>query len=108
MVIYLTKQTRERYGLKYVSELTSVLNEAAKAVLLKERGNRLLEWGAKLFYFDRRKCIQVMNLASNFTLIFADIKKTQMQDLGNYMANYIMLMYKEDKPMIKALEKMFS
>lgn len=108
MIIYLTKQTKERYALNYAAEMNSPLHKTAMEVFSKEQGNGLLEWGAKLFYFDRKKCIQVMNFASNFTMILIDVKKAQIQNLGSYMANDIMSIYKDDKPMMNALEKMFS
>ncbi len=45
-------------------DLSFPMNEIAKATLKKESGNRLLKWGGKLFYFDKRKCIQFVNLTS--------------------------------------------
>lgn len=62
MIIYATKQTFERYKLKLPSELSHPINMIAQTVIENESGDKLLEWGAKLFCFDRRKCIQVVNL----------------------------------------------
>jgi len=73
MIIYATKLTFERYKLKLPAELTPPIDRIAQAVIEKESGDKLLEWGAKLFYFDKRKCIQVVNFASKFTLFLIDM-----------------------------------
>jgi hypothetical protein len=107
MIIYATKQTFERYKLKLSAELTSPINKVAQTVIEKESGDKLLEWGAKLFYFDRRKCIQVMNFASKFTLFLIDIKVTDLENVGDLMAYYLLELYKNDNEMTKVLKKMF-
>lgn len=107
MIIYATKQTFERYKIKLPEELTLPINKIAQTVIEKESGDKLLEWGAKLFYFDRRKCIQVVNFASKFTLFLIDIKVADLENIGDLMAHYLLKLYKNDKEMTKALKKMF-
>lgn len=107
MIIYATKQTFERYKLKFPSELTSPINIIAENVIKNESGDKLLEWGAKLFYFDKRKCIQVVNFASKFTLFLFDIKVADLKNVGDIMAHYLLEIYKDDKQMTMALKKMF-
>lgn len=107
MIFYVTKQTFERYKLKMPEDLKFPMNEIAKATIAKESGNRLLEWGGKLFYFDRRKCIQFVNFASKFTLFLIDIKVDELPMIGNYIANYLLDIYSGDKKMIKLLERLF-
>lgn len=107
MILYATKQTVERYKLKLPSELTSPLDGLAKAVIQKESGDNLLEWGVKLFYFDKRKCIQVVNFASKFTLFLIDVKVDDLPEIGNMIAKYLLKLYEDDEIMIKSLEKMF-
>lgn len=107
MIIYATKQTFERYKIKLPTELTPPINKIAQAVMEKESGDKLLEWGAKLFYFDRRKCIQILNFASKFTLFLIDIKVADLENIGDLMAHYLFELYKNDKDMEKALKKMF-
>lgn len=80
MIIYATKQTFERYKLKLPKELTPPINQIAETVIENERGNKILEWGAKLFYFDKRKCIQVVNFASKLTLFLVDVKVTDLEN----------------------------
>lgn len=106
MIIYMTKQTFERYKLKYPEELSSPINLISQTVIKKERGDKLLEWGAKLFYFDKRKCIQVVNFASKLTLFLIDVKLNEFEDIGNRIVNYLFEIYKGDIEMEKALDRM--
>lgn len=107
MIIYATKQTFERYKLKLPSELSSPINLMTQLVIQKESGDKLLEWGAKLFYFDKRKCIQVVNFASKLTIFLVDIKVADLENVGDMMAHYLLELYKTDKQMVSALKKMF-
>lgn len=107
MIFYVTKQTFERYKLKMPEDMHFPANEIAKSVVLREGGNRLLEWGGKLFYFDRRKCIQFVNFASKLTLFLFDIKVDDLPNIGNYMESYLFDIYSGDKKMIKSLERLF-
>ncbi|MEG2342169.1 MAG: hypothetical protein RSB95_03465 [Bacilli bacterium] len=107
MIIYGTKQTIERYKITLPSELSSPLNKLVDAIIKKEGNDKLFEWGAKLFYFDKRKCVQVVNFATKFTLFLVDIKIDEMGQIGNMIACYLIELYKKDKKMINALKKMF-
>ncbi len=107
MIFYVTKQTFERYKLKMPEDMRFPINEIGKSIILREGGNRLLEWGGKLFYFDRRKCIQFVNFASKLTLFLFDIKMDDLPNVGNYMANYLFDIYSEDKKMTKSIERFF-
>lgn len=56
MVIYATKKAFERYNLKMPEEMhSSFATSVSRAIIKKESGDRLCEWGAKLFYFCRQK-----------------------------------------------------
>lgn len=108
MIIYATKQTIERYKLKMPHEFADpVMRPLVQAVYEKEQGDLLLEWGAKLFYFDRRKCIQVCNFASKFTLVLVDIKMADLESVGDAIAQYMMDIYSEDRVMTSLLERFF-
>jgi len=107
MIIYTTKKTVERYKLKLPAELPPPINKDVQALMEKESGDKLLEWGAKLFYFDGKKCIQIVNFASKLTLILMDIKIADLENIGDMIAYYLFELYKKDKEMTKALEKMF-
>lgn len=106
MIIYVTKQTRERYKIKLPHEKTPPDDFYTRMLILKESGDEILEWGCKLFYFDGRKCVQLVNFASKFTLFLCDIKVVDMKTLGDRMANYLLEMYKDDTEMYNCIVKM--
>ncbi len=106
MIIYCTKETRERYNLTPIEKMSEPLRVFNQAILDKESGDELLEWGAKLFYFDRRKCLQVVNFASKFTLFLIDVKVDVIADVPNFMFEYIRDIYKDDELMLYCLKKM--
>lgn len=107
MIIYATKETLDRYKLKMPQALPYPMNELAQSVLEKESGDRMLEWGAKLFYFDRRKCLQLVHFASKFTLFLINIKMDDLADVGNYLSSYLLELYKGDLQMQFALKRFF-
>jgi len=109
MIIYATKQTIERYKIKMPREFTDpVMRPIVEAVFEKEHGDRLLEWGAKLFYFDRRKCIQVCNFASKFTIILVDVKMADLESVGDTIVRYMFDIYSDNAEMTNLLEKFFA
>lgn len=108
MIIYATKETIDRYKLKMPRALPYPANEFAQGVLEKESGDRMLEWGAKLLYFDRRKCLQLVHFASKFTLFLINIKIGDLKDIGNYIAVYLFELYEDDPEMQLALRHFFT
>lgn len=108
MIIYATKQTVERYKLELPKELSQPTSLIVERVLENERGDRLLEWGAKLFYFNKRKCIQICNFASKFTLFLFDVKVDDIKNIGVMIYSYILELYKNDAEMLEALSRLFS
>lgn len=109
MIIYVTKETFERYKLKMPEDISDpFVSAVADAVLRKESGDRLQEWGGKLFYFDHRKCLQLVNFASKLTLILVDIKMTDLEAIGNIMANYMFKLYEGNSQMTRLLEQHFA
>lgn len=107
MILYFTKQTIERFGIKMPEEMSTATGNIAKAIIEKEHGDKLLEWGCKLFYFDGAKCLQFVNFESKFTIVMADIKKANLPMIPDLMARYMLALYKQDKKMTEALKKMF-
>ena len=108
MIIYNTKETRQRYNLTPIEKMAEPIRNFNQAILDKESGDELLEWGAKIFYFDKRKCLQVVNFASKFTLFLFDIKVNNVANVPNYIFEYMIDIYKDDKFMLECLEKMFN
>lgn len=75
MILYVTKETFERFKLKMPEDMQSKpVALLAQSVIDREAGDRFLEWGGKLFYFDRRKCLQVSHFSSKLTFFLVDIK----------------------------------
>ena len=107
MLIYVTKETFDKYKLNRPEDLKPPLDALARTTIEKEARDRLCEWGGKLFYFDRRKCMQIVNFASKFTLFLVDIKLSNLPNIGDYIAEYIFDIYSADKEMLSALERMF-
>ena len=74
MIYYATKETLQRYKLKTPEQFESEMAPFVRAVVNRERGNRLFEWGCKLFYFDRRKCLQIMHFETKLVIFLVDLK----------------------------------
>ena len=51
MIIYVTKETSDKYKLKLPKDLKPPLDELARAVIEKEAGDRLCEWGGQAILF---------------------------------------------------------
>lgn len=108
MILYVTKETFDRYKLKLPEDMLSPITKTiSQKVIEHESGDRLLEWGGKLFYFDRRKCLQIVNFASKLTLILVDIKVDDLIGLGNTIAHYLFALYDGNNEMQKILNKHF-
>lgn len=98
MIIYGTKQTMERYGIPQIKEIQDLKQkEKATDIYNAEHGDRMLEWGTKIFYFERRKCLQVCHFASKITFVFLDFKKKDIPTLYALVARCMFALY-EDKP----------
>lgn len=130
MIFYATKETRERLKLMQPSksneEETVFLNKmiendsyniveatvrkdiSANTIIEKESGDRLLEWGCKLFYFDRKKCVQVVNFASKLTIILVDVKVGDTYVIMARIAMYMFDLYSGNKKMTRLLKRYFS
>ncbi len=106
MIIYTTKLLRERYKLKMPEEYTNN-KDLVETVTAKECGDRMLEWGAKLFYFNRRKCIQLSHFASKFTLFLCDIKVNDLINIGDYICKYFYDIFSDDKETLDLIERFF-
>ena len=108
MIYYATKETMQRYKLKTPEEMESSISALAQAVKQKEAGQRIYEWGCKLFYFDRRKCLQIMHFETKLVIYLVDLKMAEREYAGNTVAQYLMDMYKSDREMCRALEAFFA
>lgn len=106
MIYYATQQTLEKYKLSTPENFRSEMGDIVRMIARKERGNRLYEWGCKLFYFDRRKCLQVIHFESKLTIFLNDIKTNDIAYAA--MPLHIFDIYDGDKVMKCALERYFN
>ena len=96
MIFYATQKTRERYKLKTPEEMQSEAGPLARRLASRERGSGIYEWGCKLFYFDGRKCLQIMHFTSKLVIFLVDIKMKEVAYAGNLVAHYLMDLYSGD------------
>ena len=108
MIIYATKQTLERYNLKALLNIKATDQKLIEDAKNNEIGDKLHEWGAKLFYFEKKKCIQVVNMASKLTLFLFDIKVNDLPHIGELISHYLFVLYKDDEQMLKSLKVMLN
>lgn len=107
MILYATKQTIKELNIPMPNELSTFNNILANKVIEEQTGDELLEWGLKLFYFDGRKCIQVVNFASKLALFLFDVKSEEIGNIANGMAIYLNEIYSKDLKMKRILEKFY-
>lgn len=108
MILYATKETIKELNIPMPDELSIFNNIIANKVIKEQTGDGLLEWGLKLFYFDGRKCIQVVNFASRLALFLFDIKNEEIGDIANEIAMYLNKIYSKDLCMKSILEKFYN
>lgn len=108
MILYVTKQTIEELNIPMPDELSTFNNIMANKVIKEQTGDKLLEWGLKLFYFDGRKCVQAINFASKLTLFLFDIKNEEIGDIANGIVMYLNEIYSKDLNMKRILGKFYT
>lgn len=109
MVIYATKKAFERYNLKMPEEMKNPLFAAAsKATIERESGDRLCEWGVKLFYFTGKKCLLLTNFETKLCIVLVDFKVGNLAEIGNWIITYLIELYKNDKEMLDCMEIFFA
>ena len=108
MILYVTKKTKERLNIPMIDELSDISNNYASIVLNNEKDTELLKWGIKIFYMDRRKCLQAVNFASKLTIYLFDIHNDSIEYIGDAMANYMYHIYDNDEKMTNLLNRLFN
>ena len=107
MIFYATKETLERYKLKIPEHISEPMKPFVKAIIEKEQGDSMYEWGCKLFHFDRRKCLQMIHFKTRLVVFLVDIKMADIEHAPDMVAHYLFNFYADDPDMQKALEKYF-
>ena len=106
MILYITKKTKDRFNIPLYSELTDELELLARNILVKEQDD-IFKWGVKIFYFDRRKCLQIMNFASKVSIFLIDIKVQDVKEISNMLAHYLKIIYEDDLEVVEILDRYF-
>ncbi len=106
MILYITKKTKDRFNIPLYSELTDELELLARNILVKEQDD-IFKWGVKIFYFDRRKCLQIMNFASKVSIFLIDIKVQDVKEISNMLAHYLKIIYEDDLEVVELLDIYF-
>jgi hypothetical protein len=106
MIIYGTKETRKVYHMPLPDQIVSPLLRLAIAnTKQKEAGDRLFEWGAKVFYFEGSRCLQLCNFASKFTIVMALVTDDMIKRLPEYIFEYLYDVYAGDPQMKKLIDR---
>ena len=106
MILYITKKTKDRFNIPLYSELTDELELLARNILVKEQDD-IFKWGVKIFYFDRIKCLQIMNFASKVSIFLIDIKVKDVKEISNMLAHYLKIIYEDDLEVVELLDRYF-
>ena len=89
MIYYATQETMDRYKLKRPHEMSTGIKVLCEQIFDIERGNSLYEWGVKLFYFDRRKCLQIVHFLTKITVFLIDCKVNEIENAANAVVQYL-------------------
>ena len=95
MNIYVTKETAKRLKLPAVSEPSAA-----------EECDLLMSWGAKLYYFNRRKCIQLVNYETRLTIVLDDLRAQKSAAIPDLLMASLQELFKGDQEMLTCLERM--
>ena len=106
MILYVTKKTKERLHIPFCNELSDELQTIGRDILLKE-DNAIFKWGVKIFYFDRRKCLQILNFASKASVFLIDVKVKDLKKIGEMICYYLTLIYEDGNEALKLLSYYF-
>lgn len=107
MILNCTQKTKERFHIKYKEEFEDkIAAQIIEKTIEYEQNDNFLNWGVKYFSFDRRKCMQVVNFKTKFTLYLFDIKVADLENIGKIIANYLIELYKDNKKILPLLHKM--
>lgn len=105
MILYVTKKTKERLKLPFYSESDNTLEELPPIVLPED--DDIFKWGVKIFYFEKKKCLQIMNFASKFCVFLVDVKVTDVSNIGDLIYYSTLKLYKHDKAATTLLHRYF-
>ncbi len=94
MIIYGTKQTVDRYKID-VEECNEQVDD-------------LFKFGIKIFYYNGKKCLQVINFATKLTIVLYNVNKADLKHLDEIISVRIFEIFKEDEDFVQLLAKYFT
>lgn len=103
MIIYLTRQSVKDLDLAMPDEVSPEMKRVIQPILKQEKGDPFYEWAGKLFYFEGRRCLQLMHFQSKFTIYLVDVLDTTLNDLGTWIVRYLFEIYNEKPEMERLL-----
>lgn len=106
MIIYGTKKTLDIYRLKLPDQFANpLMKQLITDTRKRQAGDPLYEWGAKVFQFEYLKCLQLCNFTSKFTIVIADVKEKQIDQLTEIIFGYLNDIYSGDQEMLKLIDR---
>lgn len=109
MIIYATKQTVDRYGMTMPENFTDpIMKSVVQNTYDLEKDNSILEWEQRYFILTVENVFKFVILASKLTFVLIDIKKSELEIVGDLIARYLLELYAGNKKMIKLLKRMFN
>ncbi len=114
MLIFATPLTYERLHIKEHSPVVEEMDyfysyqDHLKAIKKFEYWSEIFEWYAELFYFNRKRCLRVVHLASSFTLYYYDVDERFMYSLGLQIKIDLLKYFTYDPEMQGYINKLFT
>lgn len=106
MIFYATKQTVDRYKLTMPEDIDDpTTKNKVTGILKQEAGDPMLEWGMKLFYFNRRKCLQVIHFASRMAFFVVGIRVNELRSVAHYISIYIHDLFADDAEILDLIDR---
>ena len=92
MDISVTKRTAERYNLDSRIKLDTKIT----ASVGNSNTNDIFSWGAKVFYIQGKKSLQIMNMASKLTFVIIDIANKDLEEINELIYAYMIELMWDD------------
>ena len=92
MEYYATKLTIDRFRLPQ--------QESAKP----DEVDELFQWGLKVFYFEKKKCLQILNFASKLTVFLYDVKVKDTENIPELLQRNLWPLFEQDEEIHSALK----
>lgn len=102
MIFCATRKTFERYHMPLPEKKQTSVTGVGKGI---PRGDRVYAWGCKIFYFDRRKSLQLVHYDTRLTVFLVDIKIADSTSVALALLDSLRRLYFDDPAMLDAVER---